>query len=144
VLGGVSSFLPALVVYSLEVYNQYTHSPQGHGLMPPPSRDHSEDFNRQLAQAPRHWRIMFMQLDNKGNAEWGAGVLTGDTFVSREPCVGIPGVCQKITRITAKPDSDEIHMVTDVEVDSRRVLRQSFLLHRDPASEMEERGAVRP
>lgn len=106
VLGGESNLLPARVVYSLEA----RHSPE-----------------RQISR----WGLMFMQVDSKGVPEWASGTLVGNTFLSREPCVGIPGTCEKITRITARPDSSEISMLVDIEVDGVRVLRQSFLLHRE-------------
>ena len=106
VLGGVSSLLPAFVIYTLE--NRYI-----------PERN----VNR--------LGLMFTQVDNNGVAEWGSGELVGDTFTSREPCVGIPGACQKITRITARPNSNEVSMLVDITIGSQRVLRQAFLLHRE-------------
>lgn len=105
VFGGVSNLFPAYAIYSLEARN-----------IP----------ERQLGR----WGLMFMQVDSKGVAEWGFGTLVGDTFTSREPCVAVPGACQKITRITARPDSEEITMLVDIRIDNQRVLRQSFLLHR--------------
>jgi hypothetical protein len=75
--------------------------------------------------------VMFTQVDNKGVTEWASGMLVGDTFMSREPCVGIPGDCRKTTRVTARPGSNEISMLIDVRIDDERVLRQVFLLHRD-------------
>jgi hypothetical protein len=119
VLGGVSNLLPALVVYTLE--NRYI----------PEIR-----VNR--------WGLMFTQVDNKGIAEWGSGTLVGDTFTSREPCVGIPGACQKTTRITARPGSDEISMVVDVHIDNRRVLRQGFLLHRESGTQKSKASGKAP
>jgi hypothetical protein len=106
VLGGVSSLLPAFVIYALE--NRYIPELKVDRL-----------------------NLMFTQVDNKGVAEWASGTLVGDTFTSRAPCVGIPGACQKITRITARPDSKEISMLVDIEIDDQRVLRQAFLLHRE-------------
>lgn len=73
--------------------------------------------------------IQFMQIDNKGMATHAKGQLTGDTLTTREPC-GIPGACRKVTRITAQPGSEDISMLIDVEIDSRRVLRHALLLHR--------------
>lgn len=109
VLGGVSSLLPAFAIYSLE--NRYLPDKQAYQL-----------------------GLMFTQVDNKGVAEWASGTLMGDTFTSSEPCVGIPGDCRKITKITASPESDEIYSLVDIQVDSRRVLRQSFVLHRESKS----------
>jgi hypothetical protein len=109
VLGGVSSLHPAYVIYSLE--NRYLPDKQAYQL-----------------------GLMFAQVDNKGVAEWASGMLVGDTFSSSEPCVGIPGACRKITRITASPESKEIYTLVDVQVDNRRVLRQSFVLRRESKS----------
>jgi hypothetical protein len=106
VLGGVSNLLPAFVIYSLE--SRYVPELKIDRL-----------------------NLMFTQVDNKGVAEWASGTLVGDTFTSRVPCVGIAGICEKITRITARPDSSEISMLIDVSIDNQRVLRQVFLLHRE-------------
>lgn len=73
--------------------------------------------------------IQFMQLDSKGIATHGSGKLTGDTLVASEPC-GPRDTCRKVTRITARPESDEITMIVDIQIDSRREIRHSFLLHR--------------
>lgn len=78
------------------------------------------------------WSVLSIQVDNKGITERAAGYLMGDTLKSREPCVGMPGRCWKITRTTARPGNQDISVVIDFELDSRRVLRQSFLLHRGP------------
>lgn len=116
VRGGVSTLTPAMVIYSLE--------------------------NRHLPDIRvNRWGLMFMQVDNKGVGEWASGDLVGDTFTSREPCVDIPGNCQKITRITAAPDSDEITMVVDVKINGDRVQRQAFLLHRESGSRKSESPA---
>jgi hypothetical protein len=79
--------------------------------------------------------LMFTQVDNEGVAEWAAGTLVGDTFTSSEPCVGIPGACRKVMKITASSENKEIYTEIDVEVDNRRVLRQSFVVHRESRSE---------
>lgn len=73
--------------------------------------------------------IQFMQIDSKGIATHVLGKLTGDTLIATESC-GLPGSCRKVTRITARPESQEIAMLIDVEIESRRVLRHVFLLHR--------------
>jgi hypothetical protein len=108
VLGGVSSLHQAQFVYSLE--NSGMRAIQVGG-----------------------WGIQFVQVDNKGKTEWASGVLTGDTFTAGELCVGIPGSCQKITRITAKPGSNEISMLIEIQIDHQPVMRQEFLLHRRPS-----------
>jgi hypothetical protein len=106
VRGGVANLLPAFVIYTLEKL---------------PIRDVRGNL----------WGLIFTQVDSKGIAEWGSGTLVGDTFTSREPCVDTPANCQKITRITARPDSNEITMLVDTRINGERVLRQAFLLHRE-------------
>src|SRR5690606_34837667 len=73
--------------------------------------------------------IQSMQIDSKGIATHARGKLTGDTLTTTGSC-GLTGSCKKVTRITARPDSQEIAMLIDVEIDARRVLRHAFLLHR--------------
>lgn len=73
--------------------------------------------------------IQVMQLDNKGIATHAKGQLTGNTLITRASC-GTPDDCQRVTRITAHPDSEDISMLIDMEIGSRRVLRHAFLLHR--------------
>jgi hypothetical protein len=106
VRGGVSNLLPASVIYTLE----NRHIPE-------------MQLNR--------WGLMFALVDNRGIQEWASGTLVGDTFTSREPCVDMPGNCLKVTRITARPDSNEMSMLVDIRIDDQRVLRQTFLLHRE-------------
>lgn len=73
--------------------------------------------------------IQFMQIDSKGLVSQGRGKLVGDMLTTIESC-GMSGTCRKITQITARKGSKEIAMMVDVEIDSRRVLRNAFLLHR--------------
>jgi hypothetical protein len=101
VLGGVSKLAPAQLLFSIE------------------------------SRPGNAWGLVLMQLDSAGSAEWASGDLVRDTFTSREPCVDMAGSCHKITRITVKPDSDEISMLTDFEMSDRLVLRQAFVLHRE-------------
>lgn len=104
--GGISHLSPAHVLYSIE--NRYIPE---------------ERLNR--------WGLLFMQIDSKGRTEWTSGLLTGHTFTSRGPCAGVPAPCQKITRITAKPNSKEISMLIDTEIDRKLMVRQAFLLTRE-------------
>jgi hypothetical protein len=119
VLGGVSSFRQAQFVYSLE--NSGSRGIQVSG-----------------------WGIQFVQVDNKGKADWASGVLLGDTFTAGELCVGVPGNCQKITRITAKPGSNEIAMLIEIQIDQKPVMRQAFLLHREPKLQQGNRSGGSP
>ena len=73
--------------------------------------------------------IQFMQIDNKGMVSHAQGKLAGETLTTRMSC-SMQGACQSITRITARPGSKDIVMLVDVEIDSRRVLRHAFLMHR--------------
>jgi hypothetical protein len=116
VLGGVSNLAPAEFVFSIE-------TPR------PP------DF---VGKAANGWGLVLVQLDNSGNAEWASGVLVGNTFIARDLCVDIPGDCHKTTRVTVKPDSNEISMLVDIDINSQRVLHQSFLLHRKPKARQGE------
>lgn len=139
VLGGVSSLFPAMVSYSLEG----RHIP-GSGISEGAFRNAVRTGVPIGPVQMYRWGLMFTQLDNRGVVEWGSGELVGDTFTSREPCVGIEraGTCQKITRITARPDGSAIAMVVDIRIDSRRVFRQTFLLHREPGSQKGEPSGV--
>jgi hypothetical protein len=106
VQGGSFNLVSAHVIYSVE--NRYIPE---------------EQINR--------WGLMSMQVDSKGRAEWASGTLIGDAFVSKEPCVGMPGSCLKRMRITARPDAKEIYMVVEIEVGEQPVMRQALELHRE-------------
>lgn len=73
--------------------------------------------------------IQSMQIDGQGRTLHAQGRLVADTLTTRGSC-GMSGACQATTRITSRPDSEEVAMVVDVEIESRRVLRHAFLLHR--------------
>lgn len=77
------------------------------------------------------WGLMSMQVDSKGTAEWASGALIGDSFLSKEPCVGVQGDCRKSMRITAERNAKEVTMLIDTEVGEQRVMRQSLVLHRE-------------
>jgi hypothetical protein len=113
--GGVSNLAPAQFLFSFFTRGQHNYDGTIPGTTP--------------TGVPRRG-LQFLQLDNRGIAEGASSELVGDTFLSRENCIDIPGNCQKITRITARPDSDEISMQVDVVVNTKRVLRQTFLLRR--------------
>lgn len=72
--------------------------------------------------------IHFLQVDNKGVADGGVGLLLGDTLTTKAPCEGIPGNCQRTTKITAKEDGSLITTVTDIEQDGVVVARYNFLM----------------
>jgi len=95
-------------------------------------------------QKMNRWGLMSMQVDSKGTAEWASGTLTGDTFVSKEPCVGMPGDCYKSMRITAEPNASEVIMLVDTEVGQQRVMRQGLVLHRESKSRQVESSGSRP
>lgn len=124
VLGGVSNLAPGELVFSIErpIYPSFPVF-KGVGV--------------------NGWGLVLLQLDNKGIPEWNSGVLVGNAFVARESCVGIPGDCHKITRVTINPDND-ISMVVDLHVDRRRVLRQSFQFYREQGIQKDERSAGSP
>lgn len=74
--------------------------------------------------------IRYMQVDSRGIADRGNGYLWGDTLMTTTHCVGIPGECQRITRITPQPDGQFVEMQTDIEMDGRRVVRYLFVMQR--------------
>lgn len=125
VLGGTSHLLPALVSYSLEA--RHNSNPAGEAAFRDLIRTGIPGF-----LPTGYWGVIFTQVDNRGIVEWGSGMVLGDTFISKEPCVGVDtnGPCQKITRVTARPNSTGISMSVDINIDNQRVLRQVFLLHR--------------
>lgn len=118
VLGGVSNLAPAQYLFSIEY--------------PITQLSKKRNALSVRGEGANHWGIVAVLVDNKGAGEWASGVLVGDTFLSTELCADIPGACRKITRITALPDSQEISISVEVRVDRKRVLRQVFLLHREP------------
>jgi hypothetical protein len=114
-LGGVSNLAPAQFLFSFFTREQASYAgPSGKPLREGPKRG-----------------LQLLQLDNQGNAEGAWSKLEGDTFMSREECIDIPGDCHKTARITAKAGSSEISMRMDVERNGKRVLRQTFLLRRE-------------
>lgn len=134
--GGVSSLVPGLVIFSLEKRHRQI---AGGGMAA-----FRESIRTGIPASPvqtGYWGLTFTQVDSNGVAEWGSGMLVGDTFTSRERCVGIPGACQKTTRITARPQADEIVMTVEISIDSRRVHRQALLLRRGPVHDNSSSGA---
>jgi hypothetical protein len=90
------------------------------------------------------WGLMSMQVDSQGTAEWASGALIGDSFISNEPCVGVPGDCRKSMRITAERNARELTMLIDTEVGEQRVMRQSLVLHRESKSRKGESTGKQP
>lgn len=74
--------------------------------------------------------IRFLQVDNRGLAEGATGLVVGDTASFTTRCVDAPEGCQRITRITAPPDSKQLAMQVDTTVDGGLVLRYQFELTR--------------
>jgi hypothetical protein len=74
--------------------------------------------------------IRYLQVDNRGLAEGATGFIIGDTATFRTPCVDQPEGCQRITRITAVPDSKLIEMQVDTEVNYELAMRYRFQLTR--------------
>jgi len=83
---------------------------------------------------PDHIGIRYMLVDDKGTADGALGLMVGDTLVSKTPCVGIPGNCQREVRITAPPDLKTIRMQIDLEMDTQRTLSYVLLMHRLPGN----------
>jgi hypothetical protein len=112
VLGGVTNLAPAQLLFSIEIPSPVIPIYRGAGM--------------------NGWGVVLEQVDNKGIGDFASGILVGDTFLATEPCVDMKGNCRKITRITAKPDDSEISMTVEVAMDRQRVLRQVFLMRRQP------------
>jgi hypothetical protein len=85
---------------------------------------------------PDRLGVRFMQVDSRGIAERGDGYLYTNTLVTTTACVGIPGNCQRITRITPQSDGQFIETQIDIEVDGNRVVRYLLVMtRREPAQE---------
>lgn len=97
VMGGVSTFTPAMILYGLE---------------------------------PDEIGIRYLQVDSKGLAEGGTGLVTGDTAAFRTPCADVPTGCQRVVRITAKSDSQLVDMQIDTELDYQLATRYRFQMTR--------------
>lgn len=70
--------------------------------------------------------IRYLQVDNRGMAEGTNGLVVGNTASFTVPCVDVPEGCQRVTRITAPPDSKHIDMRVDTTVDGQLALRYHF------------------
>jgi hypothetical protein len=116
----VAGMAPAQLLFSMEV-PMVIHTPMG-TLVPP-------NF---YGDGANHSGIVLVQVDNRDVGEYASGVLVNETFLSTEPCMDMPGDCHRITRVTDKPERDEIFMTVEVRTDSQRVTRQVFTLHRKP------------
>lgn len=97
VMGGVSTFTPAMILYGLE---------------------------------PDEIGIRYLQVDSKGLAEGGTGLVTGDTAAFRTPCADIPMGCQRVVRITARSESQFVDMQIDTELDYQLATRYRFHMTR--------------
>jgi hypothetical protein len=79
--------------------------------------------------------IRYMLVDNKGIAEGALGyLLDEETLVSRTKCVNMPGNCERVARIIASPDLKQVEMRIDLEVELKRTVSFSFVMHRVPGS----------
>lgn len=89
--------------------------------------------------------IRYLLVDSEGVAEGGVGLITGDTFMSREPCAGTPN-CQRVMRTYARPDGKVIQMQIDFEKDGKRLVGFTFLLNRVSQAQApaEESSQARP
>jgi hypothetical protein len=74
--------------------------------------------------------IRYLQVDNRGHGDYGQGYLVNDTLTTTMPCVDIKGNCQRISRITARPDGKIVDMQIDIEQDETRLVRYKFVLQR--------------
>lgn len=77
--------------------------------------------------------ISHVFLDNKGVADTAVGAMTSpNTMVSRSKCIGMPGNCERMVRITAEPDLGTIRMNIDLAVDEQKSVSFAFVLQRLP------------
>ena len=74
--------------------------------------------------------IRYLQVDNRGLEEGATGLVTVDTAAFRTPCVDQPADCERVVRITAKPDSQIVDMQIDTELSLQVALRYRFQLTR--------------
>ncbi|HTQ37282.1 MAG TPA: hypothetical protein VMH77_09635 [Steroidobacteraceae bacterium] len=82
-----------------------------------------------------HVGIRHMLVGNDGIAETALGYLIeGDTLVSRDKCVNVPGHCERVVRITADSDLELIEMKIDLEVEHQKTLSFMFVMHRTQES----------
>lgn len=76
--------------------------------------------------------IRYLLVHGNGFAEGGQDYLRGNTLTTTTGCVGIPGECRRVMRVNARPDGAIVQMQTDILMDSIRVVRYLFVLHRLP------------
>jgi hypothetical protein len=88
--------------------------------------------------------IHSQQVDNRGVADSGLGYLQGNVLTTITECMDFPGECRRTSRVNARPDGKLIRMQIDIEQDSKRMVRYSFVLRRLPQAEVgQAAGAVR-
>lgn len=83
---------------------------------------------------PRTNGITHMLVDSKGVGEHAVGLLFNNTLVSKTRCLNVPGVCERVVRITIEPDAQVIRMQIDLERDYRKAVRYGFVMRRVPGS----------
>ncbi len=86
--------------------------------------------------------IRYLQVDNRGLAEGATGAVVGSTASFTTACVDVPQGCQRVTRITALPDSQHVQMQVDTLVDGQLALRYRFQLTR--VAEVQAPAATAP
>jgi hypothetical protein len=70
--------------------------------------------------------VRYLQVDNRGLAEGATGGIVGDMVTFRAPCADVPEGCQRVTRITARPESKVIDMQVDTEIFYEVAVRYRF------------------
>jgi hypothetical protein len=83
--------------------------------------------------------IHFLQVDQRGIADGGVGFLIGDVLTTKAPCEGIPGDCQRTTKIDAAPDGKLIQMQVEIHQDGERVAHFHFEMQRVAQQDREPR-----
>ncbi|MFO7325034.1 MAG: hypothetical protein DIU62_004880 [Pseudomonadota bacterium] len=90
---------------------------------------------------PDELGIRYLQVDSRGLAEGATGVVVGDDGSFKAACVDMPDGCERITRITALPESKYIEMQVDTVVNGDLEVRYRFQLTRVREPQAEDGGA---
>lgn len=103
--------------------------PQGEAL--PGGVSHLDPAIMLFGYEPRRIGIRHMLVGDDGIAEDALGYLiSGNTVVSRNKCVNVPGQCERVVRIRADPDLKVVEMRIDWEVDGLKAVSYRFEMHR--------------
>ena len=84
---------------------------------------------------PNRIGIRHMLVGNDGIADGAMGyLLSGDTLVTHSKCGGVAGTCSRVVRGTAEPDAQTVRMEIEMQIDLRKAVTITFVMHRVPGS----------